>query len=197
METVILARHGESVRSVERTVNGDPSARCPLTPAGVDQARRLGELIADVGLDLCVVTRFERTVETADVALADRSVPRVVVPELDEGSYGSFEGGSLDEYLEWARGQTASTVPPGPGESRAQMAARFARGFREVLALDADCALVVGHSLPLCYALGAVDGERPAPVMPQLPYAEPHAVSGADLARAVGMIEAWAADPTW
>jgi probable phosphoglycerate mutase len=197
METVILARHGESVRSVERLVNGDPGASCPLTPLGVEQARRLGERLADVELDLCVVTRFERTAETADVALSGRDLPRAVVAALDEGSYGSFEAGPLDEYLAWARGQTASTVPPGPGESREQMATRFARGFREVLALDAECVLVVGHSLPLAYALQAVEGERPAPVMPQLPYAEPHPVAAADLERAVGVIEAWAMDPTW
>jgi hypothetical protein len=33
--------------------------------------------------------------------------------------------------------------------------------------------------------------------MPQVAYAEPHRLQAADLERAVGLIEAWASDPTW
>jgi broad specificity phosphatase PhoE len=197
VDIAILARHGESERSLAQTVNGDPAAACPLTPAGVEQARRLGELLADVEIDLCVTTAFERTYETAEVALAGRVVPRLVVPDLNEGNYGTFEGGPLEVYLEWARGRTAGESPPGPGESRAQMAARFARGFRAVLERHESAVLVVGHSLPLCYALQAAHGDRPAPVMPQLGYAEPHRLSAEALGRAVELIEAWSADPTW
>ena len=95
MDEVILARHGESELSVVGTVNGDPAVPCALTAAGREQARRLGELLADTELDLCVTSEFERTRETADLALAGRAVPRLVLPELNDVRFGSFEGGSL------------------------------------------------------------------------------------------------------
>jgi broad specificity phosphatase PhoE len=60
MDEVILARHGESELSVVGTVNGDPAVACALTAAGREQARRLGELLADTELDLCVTSEFER-----------------------------------------------------------------------------------------------------------------------------------------
>ena len=63
MDEVILARHGESELSLVGTVNGDPAVPCALTNAGRQQARRLGELLADTELDLCVTSEFERTRE--------------------------------------------------------------------------------------------------------------------------------------
>ena len=75
MDEVILARHGESELSVVGTVNGDPAIACALTPTGQEQAQRLGELLADTELDLCVTSEFERVRKTAELALAGRDVP--------------------------------------------------------------------------------------------------------------------------
>ena len=102
MDEVILARHGESQLSVVGTVNGDPAVACALTETGEEQARRLGNVLAGVELDLCVTSEFERTRQTADIALAGRDVPRLVLPELNDVRFGRFEGGTLADYREWA-----------------------------------------------------------------------------------------------
>jgi len=79
----VLTRHAQSALNLEGRVNGDPSLPSPLTPTGEAEARRLGQQLAAIELDLCVHTRFERTLRTADLALEGRDVPRSGEPLLD------------------------------------------------------------------------------------------------------------------
>ena len=113
MDEVILARHGESELSVAGIVNGDPAVACALTETGVEQARRLAERLADVEIDLCVTSEFERTRETADLALAGRDVARLVLTGLNDIRFGAFEGGPLSAYRAWARAHGPTDRPPG------------------------------------------------------------------------------------
>ena len=146
MKTAILARHGESEFSVKGVMNGDPGLAGPLTAEGVEQARALGEALRETPIDLCVVTEFERTRQTADLALEGRDVPRLVLPELNDINVGEFEGGLLETYRAWARDRSPVEIPAG-GESRAGVAERFARGFRQVLGRSEETVLVVAHGL--------------------------------------------------
>jgi 2,3-bisphosphoglycerate-dependent phosphoglycerate mutase len=191
VETAFLARHGESVFSAQALVNGDLSVACPLTERGEEEARRLGEALASEPIELCVTSEFERTQETADLALAGREVPRLVLPQLNDPSYGVFEGGPLDEYREWARSHGSADAPPG-GESRGELIARYASGFRIVLDRPERTVLVVAHSLPIAYTLG-----EPARRMPMVEHATACRLSAAELSRAVDRLEAWLAAPTW
>jgi broad specificity phosphatase PhoE len=197
METAILARHGESEFSVRGAMNGDPGVACPLTDEGVTQARRLAEALRDTAIDLCVTTEFARTRETADLALAGRDVPRLVVPELNDIRVGDFEGGPLETYRVWARERSPVEVPPGGGESRAGAAERYARGFRVVLDRSEATVLVVAHSLPIRYLLLAAEGATPGPYAPGIEYATPYELSRHELERAVGALEEWAREPVW
>jgi broad specificity phosphatase PhoE len=193
VETAILARHGESVFSAHALVNGDLSVAGPLTERGVEEARRLGEALADEPIELCVTSEFERTRQTADVALAGRDVPRLVLPELNDPGYGAFEGGPLDEYRAWTRAHGSDDAPPG-GESRRELAARYARGFRIVLDRPEGTVLVVAHSLPISYVISAGMPARTAPVVE---HATAYPVSADELGAAVERLEAWLKAPTW
>jgi broad specificity phosphatase PhoE len=197
MKRVILARHGESEFSLRNAMNGDPSVSCPLTSEGEEQATRLAEALRDDAIDLCVVTEFERTRRTADLALAGRAVPRLVVPELNDIRVGQFEGGPLDVYRTWARERSPVEVPPGGGESRAQAAARYARGFRVVLARPEETVLVVAHGLPIRYLLIVAEGGTPGPVVAAVDYATPYPLERAELEAAVEGLERWASEPSW
>jgi broad specificity phosphatase PhoE len=197
VETLILARHGESELNVRGLTNGDPERVCGLTDVGRAQARRLGELVASEPLELCVTTAFARTRETADAALAGRDVPRLVVPELNEIGFGDFEGLAFDEYRTWAGSASPTDVPPGEGESRAAAVERYIRGFRVLLARPERLVLAVVHGLPIRYVLNAVEGAAPMPVLAQVPYGEPFRVSAGELETAVTKLGAWAAAPAW
>jgi broad specificity phosphatase PhoE len=197
VQTAILARHGETTFNVTRLVNGDLTVDCPLTEAGEEQARRLGEQLEGEPIELCVTSEFARAQQTADLALDGRRVPRVVLGELNDPIYGSFEGKLLEDYRAWAGSAPSSAEAPGGGESRLAIVSRYARGLRRVLERAEDTVLVVCHSLPVAYALAARDGEPPGPRVPLVDFAHPYRFGAAELARAVALLEGWVADPTW
>ena len=197
MDEVILARHGESELSVVGTVNGDPAVACALTPTGREQARRLGDLLADTELDVCVTSEFERVRETADLALAGRDLPRLVLAELNDIRFGRFEGGSLAGYRVWAAANDPTVEAPGGGESRAATIARYARAYRAILARPERTILVIAHGLPIRYVLNALDHGPPEPLVDQVPYAERFRLSRGELEAAVTLLENWGCRPVW
>jgi len=153
----VFARHGESVLNIERRINGDPSVDVPLSEQGESQAHKLGVEIANIGFDLCVHTRFERTRQTAEIALAGRDVPLTDEPLLDDIDVGDFEGEKLETYRAWKHSHAREVPFPG-GESLDDAALRYARAFRNLLALPHDTVLVVTHEIPIRYALNGASG---------------------------------------
>jgi broad specificity phosphatase PhoE len=196
VDRVVLARHGESERSVEGLTNGDPRVPCALTATGREEARRLGIELADDPIDLCVISEFERVRETADLALAGRDVPRLVLADLNDIRFGEFEGRPLTEYRAWAHAHGPEDVVPG-GDSRAQTVARYARAYRTILARPEETVLVVAHGLPVRYVLDALEGRDPAAAVAQVPYAEPFRLSAQELEAAVRRLESWVDSPAW
>jgi broad specificity phosphatase PhoE len=198
VRTVLLVRHAESEFSVRGTVNGDPTVDGGgLTEAGREQAQALGRLLADDPVDLVVTSEFLRARATADLAVSGRDIPRLVVPELNDIRFGSFEGKLLTEYRGWAGVAAAADVCPGGGESRAAAAERFARGLRVVLARPEQLALVVTHALPIRYALSALLEQDLTAIVEPVAYAEPHRFGAAQLERAVERLERWSAAPVF
>src|SRR5919197_706580 len=175
--------------NVERRFNGDPSVDVPLTEQGREEARQLGIKVANLPLDLCVHTRFGRTLDTAAIALHGRDVPVVVEPLLDDIDVGELEGQSIDDYRAWKRAHSRSDPFPG-GESLDDAALRYARGFRALLALPAERVLVVCHEIPLRYALNAAGGsdDLDGPVH-ELRNATPYLFDEPSLKRAAARIE--------
>lgn len=194
METLVLARHAAAESNRDGTTSCAPPG-AGLTDEGVEQGRRLAEALEGVDVSLGVATRLERTQQTLDLALGGRSVPRVVVPELDEIDFGSFDGGLLATYRAWAASHPPDEPAPGGGESRAQAAARFARGLGVVAARAEGVVLLVGHALCVRYVLDAARGLVPAPVMEPVDHATPYRLDVSDVVNAARLLEAWSADP--
>jgi probable phosphoglycerate mutase len=191
---VFLARHGESVLNVEGKVNGDPAVPAPLTEHGREEAKLLGAQLANVDLDLCVHSRFGRTLETAEVALEGRRVPIDVDPLLDDIKIGELEGAPLDEYRRVKRDLGRKRPYPG-GESLDQAALRYVGAFRRLGERDARSVLVVCHEIPVRYALNAAAGASllDGPPFHDIPNAVPYLFEKASLVRAAARIEELAA----
>jgi broad specificity phosphatase PhoE len=194
VETLLFARHGLAGS------NRDDVASCAipgegLTPEGVEQARALAGLLAGTEITLAAATELARTQETLQLALDGLPVRTIVVPELNEIHFGSFDGGPLAAYRAWAAANSPSERAPGGGESRADAAARFARGLRLLLARDETAVLVVGHALPLRYVVDAAAGLVPAPRMAPVEHAHPFHLGRDDVVRAAEVLEAWSAAP--
>jgi probable phosphoglycerate mutase len=194
VEEVLLVRHGLAGSNrddvASSTVPGEG-----LTPDGVEQARALAHTLADEPVDVALTSRLARTQETLAVALDGRDVPVHIESALDEIHFGSFDGGPLDAYRAWAASHPPGEPAPGGGESRAQAAARFARGLRIVLARPEARVLVVGHALSIRYLIDASEGHVPAARMAPIQHAFPYRLTRTDAERAASFLEEWSAAP--
>lgn len=198
MQNLILSRHAESECSARGIVNGDPAnVDCPLSERGEEEARALGRALAGREIDLYATSEFARTRQTARIALAGRELPWLELAELNDIRVGAFEGGALDLYTAWAHENAPDERPPGGGESRAEAAARYVRGFRIVLARPERTILVVTHGLAVSYLREAIAGSEPRARHIPVPYARPFEYSEEELSQALDRLETWLRTPRW
>lgn len=194
MESVLLVRHALAGSNADGVVSSVPPG-VGLTEKGEEQARSLGAELAAVEIDLGLWTELVRTRQTLDLALAGQEFPREVIPGLNEIRFGSFEGGPLSAYRAWAFEAPPEEPCPGGGESRAAAVARYAEGYGELLGRPERILIVVGHALPIRYALDAALGLAPAARMTPVEHAFPYRLSARELERAVGLLAEWVASP--
>jgi broad specificity phosphatase PhoE len=197
MQLVLVARHAESECSDQGIVNGEPNDRYSLTKRGKEEARALGRSLVGRELDLYVTSAFRRARQTAEIALAGRELPWLELPELNDIRVGAFESGPLDLYTSWAHTHEPEEQPPGGGESRVEAAARFARGFRIVLARAEPVILVVTHGLAVSFLREASAGRAFRARHVPVPYARPFAFGAGELTQALERLESWLKDPRW
>jgi alpha-ribazole phosphatase len=185
----VLTRHAHSTLNRDGRVNGDPGVSAPLTAEGEAQAEHLGAQLSALPVDLCAHTRFGRTLETAELALAGRTVPRVVEPLLDDVDVGDLEGATIEHYRAWKHEHRRDEPFPG-GESLDDAALRYAKAFRNLLARPERTVLVVCHEIPVRYALNAAAGsddlDGPEHVIPN---ATPYLFDDRGLERAAERVE--------
>jgi broad specificity phosphatase PhoE len=158
---LIVARHAETKCFRAGVLNGDPSKPCPLTARGIQQATDLGRRLESTHLDLCITTAFERTRETAAIALSGRDLKHVVEPLLNDPVLGALEGLDVERHREWFEQHAWNEAPAG-GESQLEAISRFVAGWRCVLERPEKVVLVIGHAFPLSFALTLASGEEPA-----------------------------------
>jgi broad specificity phosphatase PhoE len=189
MRIFVFARHGESVLNLEHRVNGDPNREVNLTGEGRAQAVELGRQVAGLTLEICLHTRFLRTVQTAEIALAGRDVPFEVEPLLDDIDVGELEGSRIEDYRAWKHSHARSEPFP-DGESLDDAARRYAEAFRKLLAGPYHSILVVTHEIPIRYALnGAAGSDSLDGPAHELANATPYLFDEDGLKRAVAGIE--------
>jgi broad specificity phosphatase PhoE len=157
VQLYVIARHGESTLNFQQRISGDPSISVALTEKGRDESSLLGQQLAHIPLELCVHTRFSRTLETAEIALDGRDVPWEVEPLLDDIKVGELEGKTLEDYRAWKRQHKRSDDFPG-GESLDDAARRYAEAYKRLLHRPEQAILIITHEIPLRYAINAADG---------------------------------------
>jgi len=191
VERLILARHAESVFNVRGVLNGDPSVPGGLTERGREQARRLGRLLADEPLDLCATTAFERTRETADLALEGRTVPRLVVRELDDPPNGDFELRPATELARWREHNGPDVPIPGTGRSEREHVLALLPGVDLLLARPEPTVVAIFHGWFVGWIAKAVmDGRHASGASSPYPrttpeHATPSAVTREELEQVV------------
>ena len=192
MRLFILVRHGQSELNATHRINGDPSVQVVLTEQGRQEAAALAVQLTGIALDLCIHTRFGRTRETVEIALAGRPVPIELEPLLDDIDVGELEGRTIEDYRAWKRAHTRTDAFPG-GESLDAAALRYADAFERLLARSEERILVVCHEIPVRYAVNAAAGsdELDGPAH-EIRNCVPHLFDEDGLARAAARMRALA-----
>jgi probable phosphoglycerate mutase len=157
VRTFLLVRHGQSLLNVEGIVNGDPGRDRGLSPHGIEEGRRLTGQLEHLPIDLVVVSNFPRALQTAELALAGRDVPRVVDPELGDVRIGDLEGRTLADYRASAPHADRNLRFTG-GESLNDAARRYAGAYERLCERTEQTTLVVCHEIPVRYAVNAAAG---------------------------------------
>lgn len=194
MDTLIIARHAHAASNADEIVNGAPPGG-GLSALGNEQAQALRRALTGDRIDLGVATELRRTQETLAVALADRNVPTVVEPRLNEIRFGSFEGGPLGAYRTWAWAHGPEAACPGAGETRAEAAARFASALELLLVRPERTVLAVSHAVPVRYVLDAAGGRVPSARVLRVPHAEAQRLPRRAVEAAVTTLREWAESP--
>jgi 2,3-bisphosphoglycerate-dependent phosphoglycerate mutase len=150
MPKLILLRHGESQWNLENRFTGWIDV--PLSPKGVEEARRAGELLKDVPIDKLYTSVLKRAIDTANIALEVRGGPPLPTERdqaLNERHYGDLQGLNKAETAKqygdeqvhiWRR---SYDVPPPNGESLKDTAERTLPYFKEHVLPDLKAGLNV------------------------------------------------------
>ena len=159
MQTLLLARHGQSLFNIDGIVNGDPARDRGLSPLGAREAGNLAGQLAGIAIDLCVTSEFPRAKETARLALGERvdDIAMVVDADLNDVRIGDLEGESLDTYHAWKHAHPPGTPFPG-GETLGDAARRYADALERLHARPEGTVLCVCHEIPVRYAVNAALG---------------------------------------
>ncbi|MCT9095051.1 histidine phosphatase family protein [Haloarchaeobius sp. HME9146] len=160
--TVVLARHGETEWNRERRIQG--WAPAPLNDAGREQARVLGDHLADsYDVDRLVASDLRRTKETARLVNHALGVPVEFDPSWRERNFGVYQGLGYEElfegYPEFAvqeTGVAAFETEPEGGETLLESRERVLAGWRSVVGslTPGETVAVVTHGGPLYVLLG-------------------------------------------
>jgi probable phosphoglycerate mutase len=160
---VLLVRHGGTIWSSDEKFAG--SSDIDLSDEGREQAKALGQRLADVKIDAAYCSPMRRAQETCRLALGERRMEPAIVPGIREIDHGHWEGHTQaqvqkefpEEYRAWQA--DPFMAPPPDGESGLSVLARSLPALRQIVVNHPDqTVLVVSHKatnrLLLCSIMG-------------------------------------------
>ena len=150
MTSLTVIRHGETDWNRQHRFQGQIDV--PLNALGFEQARRMGQRLADETFDLIVVSDLLRTRQTAQ-ALADAQrggLAMQVEPLWREQGFGLLEGLDVptirsqhaELWAQWQRHDADYALPQG-GESNRVFYARVMQALQALLAAHAGASVAL------------------------------------------------------
>jgi len=90
MTKIYLVRHGETIWNTQKRWQGSKNSE--LTEVGKQQARKTGELLSNIALDVAYVSPLGRAVQTIDIILQNKAPEKQILPAVAEINMGNWEG---------------------------------------------------------------------------------------------------------
>jgi probable phosphoglycerate mutase len=141
---IYLIRHGETAGNAERVVQRPD---IPLSPNGVEQARRLARRLASERIGLILSSDLARAAMTAEVVRETTGAPICYDALLQERNFGDLRGRS---YAEIGFDFFAPDYEPPGGESWERFEARMDQAWALIQRVAEECQenlAVVTHGL--------------------------------------------------
>jgi probable phosphoglycerate mutase len=134
--TLLLIRHGETAWNAESRIQGQLDV--PLSNAGIWQAGRLAQRLADERIDAIVASDLARAWLTAQPIGQSRQIEPLPDVRLRERHFGLFQGHTLDhiavtwpsEFAAWRQRDPEWAIPE--GESGTQFIGRVLEALDEI-----------------------------------------------------------------
>jgi probable phosphomutase (TIGR03848 family) len=142
------------------------SGRVPgidLSDTGREQAKALGERLADLPVAVVYASPIERTTQTAEAVAEHHGLTVQALPGVIEADYGEWTGGTLADLAKTDLWKTVQRAPsrarfPG-GESLAEMQSRMVTALEAVVAEHpGELVVVVSHADPIKAAIAHYTG---------------------------------------
>ena len=130
-----LLRHGETDWNKARKIQG--CTDIPLNDYGRELARKTGDGMKDIPIDLVITSPLIRAKETALLVMAGRDVQIVEEIQVQEMNFGEYEGRPSDEeptasILRAFFKNPGAYPPPETGESIPQLLQRTGKFLKEL-----------------------------------------------------------------
>lgn len=87
---IYIIRHGETEWNTKKLLQG--ATDIPLNENGIEVAELTAAALRDVPFDMIFTSPLQRAEQTAQIIRADRQIPIVEEPRLQEISFGPYEG---------------------------------------------------------------------------------------------------------
>jgi len=154
MIKIILVRHGSTNWTKEGRYQG--STDVPLSEEGLKQARNAAKRLKKEKIDIAYTSKLRRAIDTAKEIVKFHNVELIQVEELNERSYGKWEGLTKEEVEKrYADNRVAYEkerykIRPLGGESFLDLRNRIEPFIKKVVEKNKDKAiLIVSHNGPL------------------------------------------------
>lgn len=162
-KTIYLVRHGETEFNRLGIVQGS-GVDSDLNDTGKEQARRFHARYGHLPFERIYTSALKRTHQSVN-AFLDAGIPHTALPELNEISWGNYEGMESrsvwkQEYLDmvnnWKSGQLDYRIPG--GENPVELQARQKPALEKILSDKEELVLICMHGRAmksfLCLMLG-------------------------------------------
>lgn len=134
---IYLVRHGKIAWKNEKAYIGQLDV--PLSPEGIQQSEKLRAHFETIPLDQAYTSPLSRCVNTLDILLAERPVPRIKIDALKEIDMGEWDGKTFSEIKNCCpgiyeqRGWELDIFAPPAGESFIDLRQRVLPAFAEIV----------------------------------------------------------------
>ena len=150
---IYFTRHGQTEWNVAGKLQGWKNSN--LTTKGIESAKKLSQRLKDVDFDLIYSSSQARAVETAELIRGDKDTDIIILDDLREIGFGSWEGMKIDDIKDRYSTEydTYLNKPhlykPIEGETLEDIYNRVESALEEILSNDVENVLLVSHGVTL------------------------------------------------